>query len=300
MRQIKITVIPRERLDKYLAKTNNFLTRSKAKKLINEGFILVNNEKVNPDYKLAREDKIKIEIPPPPPSKVAAEKIPLKMVYEDRDILIIDKSSGMVVHPTLDHPSGTLVNALLYYLKNITGVGETLRPGIVHRLDKGTSGLLVVAKNANALESLKKQFRDRTVSKKYLALVSRLVEPPVGKIEKPIFRHPKNRKKFTISLEGREAITHYKVIEKLGKSYTLLELEPKTGRTHQIRVHLSSLGYPIVGDKLYGGQSGPRLFLHASSLEFNHPRTGKRISFESKLPSDLLSILAKLKEVNKK
>ena len=208
MRQIKITVIPRERLDKYLAKTNNFLTRSKAKKLINEGFILVNNEKVNPDYKLAHEDKIKIEIPPPPPSKVAAEKIPLKMVYEDKDILIIDKSSGMVVHPTLDHPSGTLVNALLYYLKNITGVGETLRPGIVHRLDKGTSGLLVVAKNTKALESLKKQFRDRTVSKKYLALVSRLVEPP-GKFDRFLLHHTGDISMPAIHRNGKPAESPY-------------------------------------------------------------------------------------------
>jgi len=296
MREIEIKIKPSEnRLDKFLAAKIKSLTRSQAKKLIKTGFILVNNQPISPDYKLKRADIVKIEIPPPAPTQLKPEKIPLKIVYEDPSLLVIDKEAGMVTHPTLDHPKSTLVNALLFYLKKIPEMDESLRPGIVHRLDKGTSGLLVVAKTKEALDSLKAQFKGRRVVKKYLALVSGTVEPPAGRINKPIARHSINRRKFTISSSGREAITDYKVLKACNSSYSLVEIEPKTGRTHQIRVHLAGVGHPIVGDKLYGGPAAPRMFLHASYLEFTHPKTGERVNFSSELPSELVDILGKIK-----
>ena len=295
MRRIKIRVKPKEtRLDKFLATTSKSLSRSKAKKLIKTGFILVGERRVDPDYEIKRGDTIKIEIPPPPATKVSAQKLPLNIIYEDEDILVIDKEADMVVHPTLDHPSGTLVNALLYHLKKVPGIGETLRPGIVHRLDKGTSGLIVVAKNQKALEDLKSQFKKRTVVKGYLALVGGKLEPPVGVINEPISRHEKNRKKFTTTGGGKEAATNYKVLEYKKDLFTLVEAQPKTGRTHQIRVHFASIGHPLVGDKLYGGRAASRLFLHASYLEFAHPQTKKRIKFTSLLPGRLEGILGKV------
>lgn len=302
MRQILVSVKPKEpRLDKYLSKSSKHLSRSQAKKLIKENFILVNEHAVEPDYEVKRGDRIKIEIPPPQPTQVLPQDLPLKIIYEDDSLLIIDKEADMVVHPTLDHPSGTLVNALLFYLKNkrLPQAGENLRPGIVHRLDKGTSGLLIVAKDEKSLQELKNQFKLRNVVKKYLALVTGKIEPAFGTIDKPIDRHPKNRKKFTVSDSGRESITDYRVKEYLGNLASLVEVEPKTGRTHQIRVHLSSRGYPIVGDKLYGGKSAPRMFLHAAYLEFTHPLTRKRIKFTSKLPEKLEAILEKTKPSKK-
>ena len=308
MQQILITVKPKEgRLDKHLSRIVKTLTRSRAKKLIKDGFILVDGQNVNPDYEIKRGDKIRIELPPPPPTNVLPQNLPLEIIFEDESLLVIDKKAGMVVHPTLDHPEGTLVNALLFHLKSATlpERGETLRPGIVHRLDKGASGLLVVAKNQKALANLKKQFKEREVIKKYTTLVSKKLEPTVGAVDWPIVRHPKNRRKFTIADsstgEGREAKTSYRVIKyigplsgRVGDVCTLLEVEPKTGRTHQIRVHLASLGHPIVGDKLYGGKVAPRLFLHATYLEFRHPIKRSKVSFTSSLPKDLEKILAKL------
>lgn len=292
MRQIKVHVKPKEnRVDKYLAKIARPLTRSKAKKFIKAGFVLVNSKSVDPDYELKRGDIINLDIPTPSVTQIFPENIPLKIVFEDRSILIIDKDAGMVVHPTADHPSGTLVNALLHHLKSIPESGETLRPGIVHRLDKGTSGLLVVAKTQEALAFLKNQFKERRVIKKYLALVRGKVEPPSGTIEKPIARHHKNRKKFTVSQEGKDSLTAYRVVDVIKDLFSLVEVEPKTGRTHQIRVHLSSIGHPIVGDRLYGGKPAARMFLHASYLEFTHPQQRKKISFASKLPENLEVIL---------
>lgn len=260
---------------------------------------MVNGRKVDPDFELSKGDSVSIDLPAPTPTQVKAEKINLKIVYEDSDILVIDKEEGMVVHPTLDHPSGTVVNALLYYLKLPSENLEDLRPGIVHRLDKGTSGLLVIAKNSRSLEKLKDQFKTRKIKKKYIALVKGKVEPRGGDIEKPIGRHPTNRKKFAVQEDGKEAQTYYNVIEYIGgkrEGFSLVEVSPKTGRTHQIRVHMSSLGYPIVGDRLYGGKPATRIFLHASSLEFSHPTTGKLVLFESPLPKNLEEILNKVKE----
>jgi len=299
MNQIKIKIKPQiNRLDKFLSNQVKTISRTQAKKLINQGQILVNGRKVDPDFELSKGDSISIDMPAPTPTQVKAEKINLKIIYEDRDILVLDKDEGMVVHPTLDHPSGTVVNALLHYLKLPSENLENLRPGIVHRLDKGTSGLLVIAKNPNALEKLKTQFKARLVKKKYLALVMGKMEPRSGDIEKPIGRHPTNRKKFSVQEGGKEAQTYYNVIEYIGgkkEGFSLVEVSPKTGRTHQIRVHLKSLGYPIVGDRLYGGKPASRIFLHAFSLEFSHPTKGKTVSFESPLPKNLEEILNKIK-----
>ncbi len=295
MRKINIRVTPKQnRLDQFLTYKVRSLSRSKIKKLINSEFIKVNGEPVDPNYKPVRGDEIILEIPPPKPTEIKPEKVDLKIVYEDKDILVVDKEAGLVTHPTMDHLSGTLVNALLFHFKNWPDAGS-LRPGIVHRLDRGTSGLLVVAKNEQALDSLKTQFKEREVTKKYICLVQGKIEKSSGRIDGSIARHQVNRKKFTVSKEGREALTNYKLIKFIGEKFSLLEVQPKTGRTHQIRVHLNHISHPVVGDKLYGGRMiGKRQFLHASFLEFTHPKTGKKIAFESKLPVDLQAVLGKL------
>lgn len=296
MRKIKIKVTPKlHRLDQFLAHEIKSLSRSQIKKLIKDEHIKVNDVPTSPNYKPLRNDVVTIEIPPPSVIEVRPEKLPLKIIYEDSDLIIIDKEAQIVTHPTLDHPKGTLVNALLYHFKNIPDKGESLRPGIVHRLDKGTSGLIVVAKNHRALESLKKQFKGKVVVKKYVCLVSGRIEKSAGMIDAPIARHPIKRNKFTVSKDGREAVSNYRLIRFVSNKFSLLEVEPKTGRTHQIRVHLSYIGHPIVGDKLYGGSMiGKRQFLHARFLEFTHPKTRKKVSFESKLPSDLQAVLDKI------
>lgn len=315
MRTIKIKVTPKlSRIDQYLAHEIKDLSRSRIKKLIEQENILLNNRATSPSHKPVKGDTITVELPPPKSTEVLPEDLPLKIVFEDRDIIVIDKEAGMVIHPTLDHPSGTLVNALLFHTKNMPKVGEDLRPGIVHRLDKGTSGLMVAAKNETSLEPLKKQFRDRVVIKKYICLVQGRMGKSTGTINAPIARHKRNRMKFTVDDTGKEAVTNYRLISRVGDTsassssasgrprrdwsrggYSLLEVEPKTGRTHQIRVHLSHVEHPIVGDKLYGGKAiGKRQFLHASYLEFTHPGTNKKISFESKLPDDLQTTLDKI------
>ncbi len=313
MRTIQVKITPKlKRLDLFLAHEIKNLSRSQIKKLIGERFIKVNERSADPSYKPVKGDKVTVEIPAPASKEVKAENIPLNVVYEDPDVMVINKDAGMVTHPTLDHPSGTLVNALLYHFKGIGSVGESLRPGIVHRLDKDTSGLIVVAKTEKALESLKKQFKARLVEKKYISLVQGKIEKNFGGIDAPIARHSVNRKKFTVSADGKAAHTYYRLIKHIGDGpvspgasrggparpaggFSLLEVEPKTGRTHQIRVHLAHIGHPIVGDKLYGGKMlSPRQFLHAAYLEFIHPVTGKRIHFESKLPEDLQKVLEKL------
>jgi 23S rRNA pseudouridine1911/1915/1917 synthase len=297
MRQIKITVKPREiRIDKFLALKIKNLTRSQVKKLIKEGNILVNNSRVAPDYEIQKGDTIKIELPlPKSPLEIKPQEIPLNVVFEDKNLLVLDKEEGMVVHPSVGHPTGTLVNALLAHYQNLPEFGESLRPGIVHRLDKETSGLILVAKDQDSLEELKKQFKNHTVIKKYTALVVGRLEPEIGTIEKPIARHPVVRNKFIVDQSGREAKTDYRVIEHIGDKATLVEVLPRTGRTHQIRVHVSNLSHPIFGDKLYGGKPAGRMFLHATYLEFTHPKTGKVEIFSSPLPSKLVLILDKIR-----
>ncbi|HSX57748.1 MAG TPA: RluA family pseudouridine synthase [Candidatus Saccharimonadales bacterium] len=293
MQVLKVSVKPKlDRLDQFVSSQIKVLSRSKANKLIKEGFIRVNEASLEPSYKVRKGDKIVVEIPVEKEVSLKAENIPLDFVYEDKDLLVIDKPAGLVTHPTLDHPSGTVVNALLSHLGSFDQ--ESNRPGIVHRLDKNTSGLLVVAKNQDSLEALKEQFKKRVVEKKYLALVGGRVEKEKGEIKGSIQRHPKFKQKFIVGESGKEAVTDYKVVERFS-NFTLVELTPKTGRTHQIRVHLSHLGHPIVGDKLYGGKMLlSRQFLHAGELAFVQPTSKKKLKFTSNLPDELKKVLAKL------
>ncbi len=233
-------------------------------------------------------DRLRVIIPPTAPSRLMPEAIPLNIIYEDDDLLVVDKPAGLLVHPAPGHPSHTLVNAILSHFPHLADIGDSLRPGVVHRLDKDTSGVMLVAKNSLAQADLADQFKAHSVSKAYLVLVKGHLTPENGIIEAPIGRDPRNRKRMAVVTVGREARTEYRVIRYIG-DYTLLEVMPETGRTHQIRVHLSAIGYPVVGDPVYGVKSAylSRQFLHASRLGFHLPSTGKYVEFTSELPPDL-------------
>lgn len=295
-----------DRLDRYLAQALPDLSRSQLQRLIDDGFVAVNHVPVaKASTRLATGDEIVVRVPPPAPARAAPEDIPLNIVYEDADLIVIDKPAGMVVHPAAGHPGGTLVNAVLAHAPDLEGVGDEQRPGIVHRLDKDTSGLIVVAKNDRAHRHLQTQFRDRLAQKFYLALVVGHPPTPVGRIEAPIGRDPKNRQRMAVLPEGnvtaREAITNYQLLESF-KTFSLLQAEPKTGRTHQIRVHFTFLGCPLAGDTLYASRRSAgiklpglsRHFLHATRLTLQLP-SGETRAFESPLPSDLAGVLAELR-----
>jgi 23S rRNA pseudouridine1911/1915/1917 synthase len=285
--------IPGMRLDKFVGERCPGLSRAHAQELITGGFVTVNGKAAKSSLKLNLNDKIDVTIRPETPSPLQAENIPLKIIYEDDDILVIDKPAGIAVHPAPGTPSGTLVNAILHYLPGIAKDADSLRPGIVHRLDKDTSGLILVAKNRAAQANLSDQFKNRTVKKTYITLVKGKLTPEKGIIEADIGRDPKNRQKMAVVEEGREARTDYKVI-RYYDNYTLLEIKPETGRTHQIRVHLAAIGYPVVGDATYGFTTKhlSRQFLHAGKIGFNLPSSGKWVEFESPLPADLQKALA--------
>lgn len=242
--------------------------------------------------------KVTVHIPPAEELTLLAEEIPLAIIYQDFDIIVVDKPPGLTVHPAPGHPRGTLVNALLAVAPDLQGIAGTLRPGIVHRLDKDTSGLMVVAKNDRAQQALQRQLKERKVKKSYLALVHGVPSPREGVIEAPIGRHPKNRKKMAVVAGGREAQTRYRVQEQFADRYSLLEVEPVTGRTHQIRVHMAAIGHPVVGDATYGRRSPliGRQFLHASKLAFGMPLGGREVEFESPLPPDLREALVRLRQ----
>jgi 23S rRNA pseudouridine1911/1915/1917 synthase len=264
------------------------LSRTQVQKLITDGCITVNNHPAKAGLKLKIGDKVDIIIPPAAPSPLSPEAIPLNILYEDDDLLVINKPAGLTVHPAPGHPSHTLVNAILSHFPHLAESSNSLRPGIVHRLDKDTSGVMLVAKNSAAQANLVEQFRTRSVIKAYLVLVKGHLTPEGGIIEAPIGRNPCNRKLMAIVAEGREAHTEYQVAKYIG-NYTLLEVTPETGRTHQIRVHLSAIGYPVVGDKVYGVKSPhlSRQFVHAHRLGFKLPSTGEYVEFTSELPCDL-------------
>ncbi len=261
------------------------LSRSRIQSLINSGKITVNQKPAKAHYKVKENDAVLIDIPPAVPPQVLPEEIPLEIVFEDDDFLVIDKPTGMVTHPAVGVYSHTLVNALLNYGCPLSTINGPLRPGIVHRLDKDTSGLLVVAKNDLAHQDLAAQFRRHTVKRRYMAIVKGQLAHNQGVIDFPIARHPQDRRKMTVSfLKSRNALTRYRVVSRC-KEITLLELAPQTGRTHQLRVHLKFCGHPILGDSRYGRMGDfERLALHAIGLGFRHPRTEKWVEFTSDLP----------------
>jgi 23S rRNA pseudouridine1911/1915/1917 synthase len=283
------------RLDKYLAKEYPELSRSTLQKLIKQGFILVNDLAARPSQKLSAGDKIYVELPPPEKVFLVAEDISVDVIYEDNDMLVICKPPGLVVHPSPGHTAHTLVNALLSRCPELASFGDTMRPGLVHRLDRDTSGLMIVAKNSQAQRYLIEQFRARSVSKGYLVVVKGKLSPAEGIIDAPLGRDPSNRKRMAVVLSGREARTRYKVKEYLD-SFTLLDVTTETGRTHQIRVHLSAIGYPVIGDSVYGVKSPyvKRQFVHAYRLGFCLPVNGQYREFNCELPSDLRSAIAAL------
>jgi len=281
---------PGTRLDKYVSEQYPELSRTRVQKLIADGRIKVNDRVVKAGLKLNAGDRLTISVPPPAPASLLPEAIPLNIVYEDDDLLVIDKPAGLAVHPAPGHASHTLVNAILSHLSSLPDTGDWQRPGIVHRLDKDTSGLMLVAKNSAAHLNLTDQFKARSVVKAYLVLVKGQLTPEDGVIEAPIGRDQRHPVRMAVVAEGsgREARTEYHVVSYMG-NYALLEVRPETGRTHQIRVHLAAIGYPVVGDKMYGVKSPylSRQFVHASRLGFHLPSSGEYVEFESQLPPDL-------------
>ncbi len=279
---------PGTRLDKYVCHQLGELSRTRIQKLIADGYITVNDEVAKAGLKLNIGDRLRVIIPPTPPSRLVPETMPLNILYEDDDLLVIDKPAGLPVHPAPGHPSHTLVNALLAHFPHLADISDSLRPGIVHRLDKDTSGVMLVAKHSLAQADLVEQFKTRSVAKAYLVLVKGHLTPEDGAIEAPIGRDPRNRKRMAVVAGGREARTEYRVIRYIA-DYTLLEVRPETGRTHQIRVHLLAIGFPVVGDRVYGVKSPylSRQFIHASRLGFKLPSSGEYVEFKSELPPDL-------------
>ncbi len=285
------------RLDKFVAERLPELSRTHARKLIDEGYITVNGEAAKPSLKLAEGDDIEVVVPPENPPDLVANDIPLNIIYEDRDVLVVDKPAGLAVHPAPGHPDHTLVNAVLHHLPDLAAEdAASLRPGIVHRLDMDTSGIIVVAKNRAAQADLSAQFAERTVAKTYLVLVRGRLTPEKGIIDAAIGRDRANRQRMAVSAKGREARTDYRVVRYAG-DYTLAEIKPETGRTHQIRVHLAAIGYPVVGDATYGVKAPflERQFLHAHRIRFRLPSTGEEAEFESPLPEDLERALEAIK-----
>lgn len=286
-----------ERLDKYLALALSDLSRAEAQRLIKEGAVQVNGKAAKASYRLEAGDNVSVELPAEESDEVLPEDIPLSVLYEDTDLIAIDKPADMVVHPAYGNPSGTLVNALLHHYPEVANVGSRDRAGIVHRLDKQTSGVMVVARTQSALEALQAQFKARTVEKHYIALVEGTPDNHIGIIEAPIGRDPKQRKRMAVVRGGRPARTRYQMREAYDH-HSLLDLWLETGRTHQIRVHLAWLKHPVVGDQVYGFRKQRiklnRLFLHAADLAVDSPTTGERLNFSAPLPEILQNVLTNL------
>jgi len=282
-----------ERLDKLLAEAleEESVSRTQIQDWIRAGHVQVGGRTVKPNYKVAAEDRIVVTPPPLESAELTPQDIPLEVVYEDGDVIVVNKPRGMVVHPAVGHPDGTLVNALMHHCKDLAGIGGELRPGIVHRIDKDTTGLLMAAKNDLAHHALAEQLKAHTVTRKYIALVHGNLPHDHGTIDAPIGRDPQDRKLFKVTDRGgKDAVTHFAVLERLG-DFTLVELKLETGRTHQIRVHMKYIGYPLAGDPVYGRNKTialPGQALHAAVLGFEHPRTGAYHEYEAPLPADFV------------
>jgi 23S rRNA pseudouridine1911/1915/1917 synthase len=302
------------RLDLFLLATGEFVSRHQVQRMIEKGRVRVNGAHAKASCRLKPSHAVHVEVLPPEPMQAAPESIPLDVLYEDGDLLVVNKPAGMVVHPAAGHTGNTLVNALLFRCRDLSGIGGTLRPGIVHRLDKQTSGLLAVAKTDEAHLALSRQFKDHSISREYVGLVHGRLSEERGSVDEPIGRHPEDRKKMSIrTRRGRHAVTHW-TVEQRFEQFTLLRFALQTGRTHQIRVHMSGQGHPIVGDLLYGNRRArlrtgaaaahpalralkrmDRFFLHARRLGFRHPRSGAFLEFVCPLPKELEEVLRSLK-----
>ena len=290
---------PGQRADQFLAAALPQLTRSAAQKLLEEGAVTLNGRPVKKNYKTAPEDELVVVLPDPAPVDILPQDIPLDVVYEDEDVIAVNKPVGLVVHPAAGHPDGTLVNALLYHCGNsLSGINGALRPGIVHRIDRDTSGLIIAAKNDAAHLALAAQLQDHSLYREYEAVCVGNLKQDQGTVNAPIARHPTDRKKMAVNfLQGRKAVTHWTVLERFS-GYTHIQCRLETGRTHQIRVHMAHTGHPLLGDMVYGskkpwpGMAGQ--CLHARRLSFVHPRTGERLTLECPLPSWFQEVLTKL------
>lgn len=287
-----------ERLDLFLVRRQPELSRSHVQKLISRGAALVEGRERKGSYKLTAGESVELTLPEPEPLDIRAEDIPLSVLYEDHDIIVVDKPRGMVVHPAAGISSGTLVNALLFHCRDLSGINGALRPGIVHRLDKDTSGVMVAAKNDAAHLDLAEQIRTKSAQRMYLAVVHGNIREEAGTIKGAIGRHPTDRQRMAIVREhGKEAVTHFRVRERFG-AYTLIECRLETGRTHQIRVHMTSIGHPLVNDPKYGPRKTPFAIkgqaLHSRSLTLRHPASGEQMTFEAPIPEDFAGIIKAL------
>ncbi len=315
-REIRLTIKTHleDRLDVYLARQVGGLSRSRIRALMDGGLVTLDGKQVKPSYIVNWGEEVIIRQPGPEPSPLTAEDLPLDIRYEDEYLIVVNKAAGMVVHPAHGHPSGTLVNALLHHCEDLPGIGGELRPGLVHRIDKDTSGLLVVAKTEKALAGLAKQFKKKTTERIYKAIAWGHPQPSEGRIDAPLGRDKRDRKIFDVVQGGKQAATRYKALERF-KLFTLIELQLETGRTHQIRIHMRHNGHPLLGDPQYGGRNRklgpltnsqrhfvaelfeilPRQALHAALLGFIHPVTGETIRCESDFPEDMAMVLEKLR-----
>lgn len=303
MTTIQLTITEQNgRLDKILNEQLVDYSRSQIQQWLKEGLVSdsVTKQVLKANYKVKQAMEVLIQLPEVKELELTPENIPLEIVYEDKDVAVINKPQGMVVHPSAGHPNGTLVNALLYHLKDLSTINDVIRPGIVHRIDKDTSGLLMIAKNDIAHEKLAEQLKEKTSLRKYIALVHGVIPHDKGTITAPIGRSKQDRKKQAVVEEGKHAVTHFTVLERFNE-YTLIELKLETGRTHQIRVHMQYIGYPLAGDPVYGPRKtlkGHGQFLHAQTLGFTHPTSGEWLEFSAPLPEIFEQTLANLRKQN--
>ncbi len=292
-----------QRIDRYLTEVCDGLSRSYLQKLLKAGEVFVNDAAVKANYKTSAGDRIALELPEPEEAEITAREMPLDIVYEDEDVILINKPKGMVVHPAAGHMDDTLVNGLMAHCQGqLSGINGVMRPGIVHRIDRDTTGLLIVCKNDTAHASIAEQLKEHTITRRYQAIVCGVLKENEGTVDAPIGRHPADRKKMcAYAKNGRRAVTHYKVLERFAR-YTYVECRLETGRTHQIRVHMASIHHPVLGDTVYGPEKCPfdleGQTLHAGVLGFKHPRTGEYMEFCAPLPEYFSSLLEKLRKIN--